>query len=435
MNLKLLLSLFVIGLAPFIFDNSYAQITSGGFGQSPFERDFGDVRFLDAYFGTIDEKFEVDSGNKNVPFTVIMANVGTQDITGIRGQLSLPLEFSASDGPGSLIYADADTNSITGENFHLTFFVDIDNNARIQQYPGTIKVDYSRLRESGVRTAFEDFNFKVTGESVVNVRALDPFLTSLQQNHIIIEISNDGTAPISSVNIGLKNTQSERASTTQSVTNVENVVILNTDWEIGDIDAKSKKSIELDVYVPESLRGDTLRAPIEITYFNAHGDLHTISRIADFYVKGLIDLSIYNVDVIELSGTQMVIGEIINEGNEDGLFGFVTLESAGDSNIKSNTQFIDEIETDAPVPFNIPIEFNGEPRYGEHDITITVRYKDSIRDEIFLPHDATIFVKEPSNGDGDGPDMTMIIIPVILAIGAGIYMIRRRKKAAIEASN
>jgi hypothetical protein len=131
----------------------------------------------------------------------------------------------------------------------------------------------------------------------------------------------------------------------------------------------------------------------------------------------------------------MVIGEIINEGNEDGLFGFVTLESAGDSNIKSNTQFIDEIEIDAPVPFNIPIEFNGEPRYGEHDITITVRYKDSIRDEIFLPYDATIFVKEPSNGDGDGPDMTMIIIPVILAIGAGIYIIRRRKKAAIEASN
>jgi hypothetical protein len=56
MNLKLLLSLFVIGLLPFIFDNSYAQITSGGFGDSPFERDFGDVKFLDAYFGTLDHK-------------------------------------------------------------------------------------------------------------------------------------------------------------------------------------------------------------------------------------------------------------------------------------------------------------------------------------------------------------------------------------------
>ncbi len=435
MNLKLLLPLFVIGLLPFIFDNSFAQITSGGFGNSPFDRDFGDVKFLDAYFGIIDEKYEIDSGSRNVPFTVVMANVGTQDITGIRGQLSLPLGFSSSDGPGSLIYADANSNSIAGANFYLTFFVDIDNSVRIQQYPGTIKVDYSRLRESGVRTSFEDFNFKVTGESVINLRALDPFLTSLQKNHIIIEISNDGTAPISSVNIGLKNTQSERASTTQSTTNIENVVILNTDWEIGDIEAKSKKFIELDVYVPESLKGETLRAPIEITYFNAHGDKKTISRIADFYIKGLIDLTIYNVNVIELSGIQMVIGEIINEGNEDGLFGFVTLESIGDSNIKSNTQFIDEIEIDAPVPFNIPIEFDGEPRYGEHEITITIRYKDSIRDEIFLTYDTTIFVTEPSNGDGDDPDLTMIIIPIILAMGAGIYIMRRRKKATIKASN
>ena len=435
MNLKLLLPLFVIGLLPFIFDNSFAQITSGGFGNSPFERNFGDVKFLNAYFGTIDEKYEIDSGSRNVPFTVVMANVGTQDITGIRGQLSLPHGFSSSDGPGSLIHADANSNSIAGANFYLTFFVDLDNSVRIQQYPGTIKVDYSRLRESGVRTSFEDFNFKVTGESVINLRALDPFLTSLQTNHIIIEISNDGTAPISSVNIGLKNTQSERASTTQSITNIENVVILNTDWEIGDIEAKSKKLIELDVYIPASLKGETLRAPIEITYFNAHGDKKTISRIADFYIKGLIDLTIYNVNVIELSGTQMVIGEIINEGNEDGLFGFVTLESIGDSNIKSNTQFIDELEIDAPVPFNIPIEFDGEPIYGEHDITITIRYKDSIRDEIFLTYDTTIFVKEPSNDDGDDPDLTMIIIPIILAMGAGIYIMRRRKKATIKASN
>ena len=428
----LLLSLFVIGLSPFIFDNSYAQITSGGFGNSPFERDFGDVKFLDAYFGTIDEKFEVDAGDKNVPFTVVMANVGTQDITGIRGQLSLPLGFSSSNGPGSLIHADADSNSLAGENFHITFFVDIGNGVKIQQYPGTVKVDYSRLRESGVRTAFEDFDFKITGESVINIRALEPFLTSLQTNHVTIEISNDGTAPISSVNIGLQNTQSERASTTQSITNVENVVILNTDWEIGEIDPNSKKFVELDVYVPESLKGDTLRAPIEITYFNAHGDKHTISRIADFYVKGLIDLSIYNVDVIELSGTQMVIGEIINEGNEDGLFGFVTIEPRENSNIKSNTQFIDEIEIDAPVPFNIPIEFDGEPKYGEHDITITVRYKDGIRDEIFLPYDATIFVQEPSNDDESGPDPTMIIIPIIAAIGIGIYVIRRRKKTVAQ---
>ena len=434
MNSKIILSLLVIGLLPLIFDNSYAQISSGGFGQSPFERDFGDVKFLDAYFGTINEKIEVEPGDGNVPFTAIFANVGSQDITGIRGQLSLPLGFSASDGPQSLIYSDSVANSLAGENFYLTFFVNIDKNIQIQQYPGTVKVDYSRLRESGVRTAFDDFDFKVTGDSVINVKALQPFLTSLRSNNVVIEISNDGTAPISGVDITATNTQTELASTSSSTTNIENVVILESSWDIGNINPKSSRHLTATVYVPQSLKGDTLRIPLDISYYNSHGDLHTISKIVDFYIKGLIDLTIFNVDVIELSGTQMVIGEIINEGNEDGLFGFVSIKSKGNSNIKSNTQFIDEIETAAPVPFNLPIEFDGEPRYGEHDITITVRYKDSTRDEIFLNHDATITVKEPPKEDENSIDPTMIIISILLVMGAAFYIIRRRKKTAIEAN-
>lgn len=429
MNQKLFFLLLSFMLVPLFIGNSYAQITSGGFGDSPFERDFGDVKFLDAYFGTLNQKIEVEAGDSNVPFTVVFANVGTQDITGIKGQLSLPFGFSASDGPGSIIKADSDSNSLAGENFHLTFFVNVDKNVSIQQYPGTVKVDYSRLRESGVRTAFEDFQFKVTGDSLINVRALEPFLTSLKTNNVVIEIANDGSAPISSVDIVAANTQTERVSTASSTTNVENVVILESNWDVGNIEPKSARHLTATVYVPEGLKGDTLRIPLSISYYNAHGDQQVISKIVDFYIKGLIELTIFNVDVIELSGTQMVVGEIINEGNEDGLFGFVSLEPRGDSNIKPNTQFIDEIEVDAPVPFNLPIEFDGEPEYGEHDITITVRYKDGVRDELFVVEDATIFVNEPTTEDESGPDSSMIIIPVVIAIAVGIYIMRRRKKA------
>ena len=434
MNLKFILLVFSFILAPLIFEDSFAQITSGGFGNSPFERDFGDVKLLDAYFGTLDDKIEIEAGDSNVPFTVVFANVGTQDITGIKGQLSLPLGFSASDGPGSIIRADSNSNSDAGDNFHLTFFVNLDKNVNIQQYPGTVKVDYSRLRESGIRTSFEDFNFKVTGDSVINVRALEPFLTSLKSNDIVIEVANDGTAPISSVDIIATNTSTELASSSSSTTNVENVVILKSSWDIGNIDSKSSKHLTATVYVPEGLKGDTLRIPLLISYYNSHGDKHEISKIVDFYIKGLIDLRVFNVDVIELSGTQMIIGEIINEGNEDGLFGFVTVDSGKNSNIKSNTQFIDEIETDAPVPFNIPIEFDGEPRYGEHDITITVRYKDVVRDEIFFTYDTTVFVKEVSS-DEESSDSTLAIIPILIVVGVGIYVIRRRKKAAIKTNN
>ncbi len=430
-NQKILLSIMLIGFLPLIVNDSYGQITSGGFGQSPFERDFGDVKFLDSYFGTLNQKIEVEAGDRNVPFTVVFANVGTQDITGIKGQLSLPFGFSPADGPGSIILADSDSNSLAGDNFHLTFFVNIADNTPNQQFPGTVKVDYSRLRESGVRTAFADFQFKVTGDSVINVRALEPFLTSLTTNNVVIEIANDGTAPISGVDIVSTNTQTERASTAASTTNVENVVILESNWDIGTIEPQSAKFLTATVYVPESLKGDTLRIPLSISYFNAHGDQEIIAKVVDFYIKGLIDLTVFNVEVIELSGTQMVVGEIINEGNQDGLFGFASIQSRGDSNIKPQSQFIDEIEVDAPVPFNLPLEFDGEPKYGEHEVTITVRYKDGVRDEIFLNHDTTIFIEEISNEEENGSDASLVIIPIVIAIGVGFFLMRRRKKQSI----
>ena len=409
----------------FIYDVS-AQV---GAGESPFERKFGDVKFLDAYFGTADKKLEVEPGDKNIPFTVVIANVGTQDITGIRGQLSLPFMFGSADGPGTLIEADSDSNSLAGETFTLTFFVNISNQADIKNYPGSVKVDYSRLRESGVRNAFFDFNFKVTGDSIINMRALDPFLTSLKTNHIVIEIANDGTAPISGVDIVAKNTQTAISSTTSSVTNIEKVVVLDSNWDIGQIDPGTAKYLEANVFIPENLKGETLRIPMELTYFNAHGDQQTISRIVDFYIKGLIDARIYDVQIIDLSGKPTVIGEIINEGNEDALFGFVTLEPLEGSNIVKKTQFIDEIETDSPVPFNAPIEFDGEPRYGEHDIRITVRYKDSVRDEHFLTYDTTVLIDDPSKNQETEIDYSQfLILPVAAGIGIFAFSRIRKKK-------
>jgi hypothetical protein len=431
-NYKILFSLMILFLIPSLIDNSFAQIKSGGFGQSPFERDFGDVKFLNAYFGTIGEKIEIDPGDENVPFTVIFANVGTQDITGIKGQLSLPMGFSAADGHGSLIIADSDSNSLAGDNFHMTFYVNIDKNIRTQQYPGTVKVDYSRLRESGIRTSFSDFNFKVTGNSILNVKALDPFLTSLKSNKVVIELSNDGTAPLSTVTIVATNTQTELATTSSSTTR-SGVVILESNWDVGNIAPKSSRYLTATVYIPANLQGNTLQVPLTIKYYNAQGALQTVSKTVDFYIKGLIDLTIYDIGVIELSGTQMVVGEIINEGNENALFSFVTLEPLGNSNIKNQTQFIDEVEIDSPVPFNIPLEFNGEPQYGSHDIKLTVRYKDSIRDEVFLTQNSTIFIPEPPKTES-GNDSQLIVIPIVIAVAIGIYIIRRRKKSKIQVS-
>ena len=63
-------------------------------------------------------------------------------------------------------------------------------------------------------------------------------------------------------------------------------MILESSWDIGNIAADSSNSFIVDVYVPESLKADTLRIPLSISYYNTHGDKETISKILDFYIRG-----------------------------------------------------------------------------------------------------------------------------------------------------
>jgi hypothetical protein len=422
MKLLALLGIFLIGQ---LFVAAYAQTTTSN---SPFGREFGDIKLLIAHFGNFKEKMEVEPGDMNVPFTIVLSAVGTQDITGIRGELSLPPGFSSSNSKNGLIIADTGTVALAGEIFSLTFHVNLDKNIKIGQYPGVVKIDFSRLRESGTRNVFFNFDFLVTGKSILNVKSVDPFLTSIKNNPVVVQVSNDGTAPLSNVHIVLQNTQTSVSATAQSVTNLENAVFDQNEWNIGNVEPKSTKSFAFNIYVPDKLKDETLHAPMNVTYFNAHGETQSVLRTIDFYVNGLIKASIYNVDVITLSKKQTVIGEVLNEGNVDGLFAFVTLEPLGNSNIKKSTQYIDKLEPDSPVPFNFPIEFEGEPKEGGHDIRLTVRYKDSLRNENTISYDTTVFYEDVSKEETSNlPEFTPFIILGVLG-GIGVLVYARIKK-------
>jgi hypothetical protein len=310
----------------------------------------------------------------------------------------------------------------------LTFFVNVNEEAQIQSYSGTVKVDYSRLRESGERQDFFDFGFKLTGDSILNLTPLTPYITSITNNDVTIEVSNGGTAPLSNVDIILKNDQTS-SSTTSKSKNLENVIFDETHWDVGTITPKSTESFNFKIFVPDSIKNEPLHLPMEVTYFDSYGKAQTVTRVADFYINGLVDPYIYGVKVIDLSGKQTVIGDILNQGNSDGLFGFVTLKPRGDSNIQESTQYIDDIEPDSPVPFNIPI---GAASNGDHEITIEVTYKDSLRNDQLITYDTTINVNAPliaNSGDGDaiGP-----IIAIIIILGIVFYLYKKGKLPMIS---
>lgn len=396
---------------------------------SPFERQFSAVKYLDAYFGLPAAKMEVRPGDANVPFTVAIANVGAHDITGIRGQLSLPLALSAHDGSRAAV-ADAEDNANAGETFYLTFYVDVDDEASIGEHPAAVRVDYSRVRESGTRNEFFEFGIEVTGDSVIDASAQDAFITSLRENSVTIDVSNSGTAQVSGVEVTVSSAQDDNA---QSMTNLDNVVVRESSWDLGNIGPGESRQLSSTIYVPGSLSGDVLRVPLDISYINAQGDARSVTRVVDLYVRGLIDARIYDVRVADLAGNPTIVGDVINEGNEDALFGFVTLVPLQGSNLVGTTLFIDEIEIDSPVPFSMPVEFEGDARYGDHDVRVDVRFKDSTREETVISLEATVTIPEPP-AEEEGPQgmyMLLLAAPAV-AVAAVLARRRARRRAAVQ---
>jgi len=290
------------------------------------------VKLLDAYLGTSTEKMEVGPGDKNVPFTVEFANISTADIVGIKGHLSVPTYFHSPQGANYPINADSNARATLGSNFHLTFYLDISDGSVFITYPGAVERVYSRLKSSGVRENSFQFTFTLPGERVLNLKSLPPVITSITNNDVILEISKSGSATLSNVDVVLQNTDTSISSASTSTTYGEKVIFDQNHWKIGYIDPNSAKTFSFNVLVPESLKNEPLRIPMKITYSNAHGDKQSLTRVADLYINGLIKPSIYGVKVIELSGKKTKIGEILNEGNADGLFGFDKLLPLGDSN-------------------------------------------------------------------------------------------------------
>ncbi len=535
--------LLVILLAGQMIIPSYAQAPEQLTPSvSPFEHGFNDIKLLDAYFGPAGQKIEVEPGDKNVPLTVVLSDVGTEDISGISGLLSLPTGFSGALATNGLIEADNTQTASAGQSFTLTFFVNIDNTINVHDYSGTVKITYSRVRENGERTAFLDFNFKVTGKSVVNLKAANPFLDPASNNDITIQLSDGGTAPLNDVDIVIQRDQS--TSTTTDTNNLQGIVLDQNHWKVGTVQPGSSNTFSIQAFIPQNVAGQTIHAPFTVSYFDGQGNQVTTTRTVDFivgptssvsiiklsspqylltgvmqnltlgienlspskisdisisitpnsnslkilqdnkwsipeikplektdlvipvyadqsiegqavnyevdtqytkdgatviekqnfatYIRGVIDISLHDIGVTDIAGKKMITGNVLNQGNVKAVFGQVTVASVDNDIIKSSSQYIGDIDIDAPVPFNIPINFDTVPT-GDQKIQVTLTWKDTLLQQHTITEVDTISFGTPQvqSSNGSGINQLQIIILVAIAAGIGGIVFKVRKKKIV----
>lgn len=94
---------------------------------------------------------------------------------------------------------------------------------------------------------------------------------------------------------------------------------------------------------------------------------------------------------------------------------------------------------DSPVPFNVPVEFDGEPSYGDNDLQITIRYKDTLRNEYFVTQQTTVLIEKPKDTEESNDLSLGLILPVIGLIGViavlgkkGYIPISRKKESTVK---
>ncbi|MDE1766668.1 MAG: hypothetical protein KGI27_10420 [Thaumarchaeota archaeon] len=510
-------------------------------GASPFEHGYTDVKFLDAYFGYPNQKIEVQPGDRNVPFTILFSNVGTEDIAGIRGLLSLPAGFTAATPlVEGLIEADNSQTATTGSSFALTFFVNLDKSIVIHDYAGTVKLTYNRVRENGVRDSFYDFNFKVPGKSVLNMNAVNPFIQPASNNQITVQVTDNGTAPLNNVDITINSSGSSIPASLQ------NVVIDQHHWNIGTVGAGLAKSFSFNAFVPQDSAGQSLHLPLTLTYFDSQGNQITDDRTVDLivgpansnfnvklstpsyimmgvmqnltlglenlstskisnisitltpsssdlrilddprwfveevdpltvskleipvfadqnianqavnfdvniqytkdgstviekqsfatYIRPVIDVSVYGIQVSEIAGQKMIIGNILNQGNIKGQFAIVTVDPMEGSTIKEATQYVGDIDIDAPTPFNIAIQSTTGGLSGDQKVLVTLTYKDTLLQPHTITQVDTVSFGAAAQPPDESSSQLQLVILVAIAAGIGgiVFKIKKKPREPLE---
>ena len=131
---------------------------------------------------------------------------------------------------------------------------------------------------------------------------------------------------------------------------------------------------------------------------------------------------------MNIGGKQNIIGNILNQGNIKGQFATVTIEPIDNSKIKKSVQYIGDIDIDAPTPFNIPVDFIGNPSFGENKVVVIVTYKDSLLQPYTITQENAITLENPTPKTNDTPQLQLIILVAIAAgIGGIVFKVRKAK--------
>ncbi|MGB7953755.1 MAG: hypothetical protein WCF23_07220 [Candidatus Nitrosopolaris sp.] len=147
-----------------------------------------------------------------------------------------------------------------------------------------------------------------------------------------------------------------------------------SNWDIPTISSGSGQQLTTQVFASTSLIGNPVFFTVTIQYIQLTHEVKTASFNLGAIVVGNIQLTVNNLGIRYIGSTPNLVGNILNEGNTPAQFASVEMLQQGQGQpqpqtplsstsiknlttilVPSSSQYLGNIATNSPVPFNIPL--------------------------------------------------------------------------------
>ena len=246
--------------------------------------------------GARQTKVEVGPGEGSSTLAIVLVNKARQDITGVKGVLTLPDGFEAAgiaarqtqnngaNTTGSQ-FAGASLKSIVkaGDVFTLYFDINILDTAKIGQYSTSLKLVYSKILEIGNIETIIPVQFRLPGKVTLDASNLSTeTLIPGTINKVPISIRNIGSASANSVTVSLNGISSGNTTLSNSLSGsseqpTSSVTLGSTTFDVGSIASNGSKIINTIIYPSFDAGGKVQNLNLQISYGDAYGNPKRVS--------------------------------------------------------------------------------------------------------------------------------------------------------------
>ena len=323
--------------------------------------------FVDSYWGTINDQIEVTPGDKQVPFNIVISHSnGGYQISGINAALILPETISVKFTDGSTSKSVGVSGVYNaGDQIILTYYLDINENAKIATHNVHLQIDFDIKRSNDV----------ITGDTYVLAATLDVLGKSNLKydlspnvfepgkfNNFIFKVSNVGTASVSAVNINF-------------TTQIGVIYDLDQELNIQKLAPGESKSFSGKLYVDPNQRGVTSKATISTSYTTINGDKHSETKNISYSINSLEKL----FSIKAMTETKKLTLYIAYKGNDSlkNVEIITTTENTLENTVLGNSlHIIDTINSNSVTKLELVL--NPKSNNGELILNVTIKYVDDV---------------------------------------------------------